>query len=85
MTFRAQFRTPQQAVPPQRARRGPLGMWAVSDRPPQQVVPFTGARHTLAAMQRAALGPRGEQSMLVRQFAETVTRGLEAKDYLVKF
>jgi hypothetical protein len=33
-------------------------------------------------MQEKALGPRGEQSFLVRQFTEEVVRYLEPKDYL---
>lgn len=36
----------------------------------------------MAAMERIALGPRGEQSPLVRQFCEWVTRDIWPKDYL---
>lgn len=37
---------------------------------------------TLSAMERIALGPRGEQSLLVRGFTEHVTRHVAPKDYL---
>lgn len=50
--------------------------------PPSRISRFGGPQHTLQKMQDAALGPRGEQSMRVRQFAEEVTRYLEPKDYL---
>lgn len=46
-----------------------------------RVSPFRGPRDTLEAMARIALGPRGEQSLLVRQFTETVTREVWPKDY----
>ncbi len=46
-----------------------------------RVVPFRGPRDTLASMAKIALGPRGEQSMLVRQFTEAVTREVQPKDY----
>jgi hypothetical protein len=44
-------------------------------------MPFRGPRDTLASMAKIALGPRGEQSMLVRQFTEAVTREVWPKDY----
>lgn len=44
--------------------------------------PYTGPRDTLAAMERVALGPRGERSYLVRQFTEKVTQHVAPKDYL---
>lgn len=50
--------------------------------PPTRIVPFGGPRHTLEKMEEAAIGPRGEQSIRVRQFTEAVVRGLEPKDYL---
>lgn len=46
-----------------------------------RVMPFRGPRDTLASMAKIALGPRGEQSMLVRQFTEAVTREVWPKDY----
>lgn len=53
-------------------------------KPPEQVrlSRFTGPEDTLAAMERIALGPRGEQSPLVRQFTEAVVRDVHPKDYL---
>lgn len=50
--------------------------------PPTRLTPFTGPAHTLRVMEDKALGARGEQSFLVRQFAEEVTRHVEPKDYL---
>lgn len=44
--------------------------------------PFQGPRDTLAAMERIALGARGEQSLIVRQFTEWVTHDVWPKDYL---
>lgn len=58
-----------------------LGGW-FGDSPPSRVTPFKGPRHTLQKMADMALGPRGEQSIKVRQFAEMVVRHLEPKDYL---
>ncbi len=43
---------------------------------------FKGPKDTLKAMTRIALGPRGEQSLLVRQFTELVIRDVWPKDYL---
>ena len=72
-------------VLPPRSRYGMRGFGALFGgypAPPTRVTPFTGPAHTLEVMQDKALGPRGEQSILVRQFAEEVTRHLEPKDYL---
>jgi len=44
--------------------------------------PFTGPKDTLRSMAEIALGPRGEQSLIVRQFTEWVTRDVWPKDYL---
>lgn len=44
--------------------------------------PFRGPEDTLRAMADAALGPRGEKSMLVRGFTEWVLRDVWPKDYL---
>ena len=46
------------------------------------VRPFGGPRDTLNKMAEHALGPRGEQSSLVRQFTEWVVRDVHPKDYL---
>lgn len=42
---------------------------------------FTGPKDTLKAMERIALGPRGEQSPVVRQFTEYVVKDIWPKDY----
>ena len=44
--------------------------------------PFRGPKDTLRSMERTALGPRGEQSPVVRQFTEWVVRDVWPKDYL---
>jgi len=43
---------------------------------------FRGPKDTLDAMARIAHGPRGEKSLLVRQFTEAITRDVFPKDYL---
>jgi hypothetical protein len=58
-----------------------MGGWLGDDQT-AVVRPFRGPRHTLESMEKLALGPRGEQSFRVRQFAETIVRYLEPKDYL---
>jgi hypothetical protein len=50
--------------------------------PPTTVRPFTGPFDTLKVMAAHALGPRGEQSTIVRQFTEAVVRDIQPKDYL---
>lgn len=50
--------------------------------PPHAISGFRGPRHTLEVMTQKASGPRGEQSIRVRQFTEAVVRGVEPKDYL---
>ena len=44
--------------------------------------PFKGPKDTLRAMERIALGPRGEQSPVVRRFTEWATEEVFPKDYL---
>lgn len=51
-------------------------------RPPVQFAGFNGAQDTARAMVRAAQGPRGEKSILVRSMVERITAGLQPKDYL---
>lgn len=46
------------------------------------VSPFGGPEHTLRSMVSHAIGDRGEKSFPVRQFAESVVRHVEPKDYL---
>jgi hypothetical protein len=50
--------------------------------PPASVQPFGGPRDTLDKMAEAALGPRGERSIIVRRFAEWVLQTVQPKDYL---
>lgn len=50
--------------------------------PPTTLSPFRGPEDTLRAMAQAALGERGEKSMLVRGFAEMILRDVWPKDYL---
>lgn len=50
--------------------------------PPTALRPFRGPEDTLRAMAEAALGARGEKSMLVRGFAEFLLRDVQPKDYL---
>lgn len=52
-----------------------------SAQPPTTYSGFTGAPDTLAAMVRAAQGPRGERSMLVRTMLERLTDQMQPKDY----
>ncbi len=54
-----------------------LGTPSVSD-----VRPYRGPNATLETMARHALGPRGEQSMRVRAFTESIVREVHPKDYL---
>lgn len=54
----------------------------LSLQPPVQFSGFTGAHDTVRAMVRAAQGPRGEKSMLVRSVVERITARLQPKDYL---
>jgi len=51
-------------------------------QPTYRLSGFTGHPDTLKEMQRAAQGPRGEQSMLVRSVMEGIVRDLHPKDYL---
>ena len=49
---------------------------------PYRTRSFSGAHDTMAAMARAALGPRGEQSFRVCQLAEYLVEEVTPKDYL---
>ena len=55
---------------------------ALESAPPVTFRPFAGPRSTIAEMIRALNGPRGERSVRVRSFTESVVRGLQPKDYL---
>lgn len=67
---------------PQAGLRGRSGATMLGTAPQASVRPFRGPRTTLDAMAKAILGPRGEQSMRVRQFTEWVVRDVWPKDYL---
>jgi hypothetical protein len=54
----------------------------LENAPPTVFSGFSGSPDTLRAMVLAALGPRGEQSMLVRTMSEQIVSGLRPKDYL---
>lgn len=58
-------------------QRGMLGKL-----PQAQLAPFRGARDTLRLMSELALGPRGEQSPVVRHFTSWVVADVQPKDYL---
>jgi hypothetical protein len=57
-------------------------MHSLSYQPPHTLSGFTGHPDTLAEMRRAALGLRGEQSLLVRSVVEQICFGVRGKDYL---
>lgn len=48
---------------------------------PATIVPYRGTPATIAKMCELALGPRGEQSLVVRRHAEQVVSNLRPKDY----
>jgi hypothetical protein len=50
--------------------------------PPTEVNAFRGPADTLERMAEAALGARGERSIVVRQFTEWVLGAVQPKDYL---
>lgn len=58
------------------------GATPIADAPPTVIRPFHGPQDTIEEMIRACLGPRGEQSTLVRSLKDHVVRGLPSKDYL---
>ena len=82
MAFSAAFahraQQAQIAQPSHRSAGGMLGNF------PERVKfgPFKGPKDTLRSMERLTLGPRGEQSHVVRQFTEWATQDVFPKDYL---
>jgi hypothetical protein len=50
--------------------------------PKTELGAFRGPKDTLELISQHALGQYGERSMIVRQFAEWVLRGVQPKDYL---
>ena len=61
--------------------RGGLGDLPYLATRPVELSGFDGAPDTLRAMVRAAQGPRGEQSMVVRSVVDDIVAGLQPKDY----
>lgn len=77
------YRRVRLGAAPAAAPRRPQGVVGAFGAPaPYAVKPFSGAEDTLRSMADAALGPRGEQSFPVRQFAEWIVRDVAPKDYL---
>lgn len=56
--------------------------YAIADAPPTTVRPFQGPADTLRVMIEMTIGPRGEQSTLVRSLKDHIVRDLAPKDYL---
>ena len=75
--------SPQHAAPYRGLASGaPASRDFLGTAPPTTVEAFRGPSDTLERMAAAALGPRGEQSIIVRQFTEWVLGGVQPKDYL---
>jgi hypothetical protein len=55
---------------------------SLAANPPHHLSGFHGHPDTLREMVRAAQGPRGEKSLLVRRMTEQVIRQVQPKDYL---
>jgi hypothetical protein len=53
----------------------------IQSAPPTTFRSFAGPQTTIQEMVRALNGPRGERSVRVRSFTESVVRGLQPKDY----
>lgn len=54
---------------------------AIADSSPTQIRPFHGPVDTIMLMVQMTLGPRGEQSTLVRSMKDHIVRDLAPKDY----
>lgn len=54
----------------------------IADSPPTRLGRFTGPDDTLSLMVELALGPRGEQSSMVRSLKDHIIRKGQPKDYL---
>jgi hypothetical protein len=59
-----------------------LAALPIADSPPQVVRPYRGPHDTVQTMLQMIVGPRGEQSMLVRSLKDHIVRELQPKDYL---
>lgn len=55
---------------------------AIADSPPTEIRPFHGPADTIVLMISMTVGPRGEQSTLVRSLKDHIVRDLAPKDYL---
>lgn len=58
-----------------------LAATPIADAPPTTIRPFTGPADTVKEMIRAIVGPRGEQSTLVRSLKDHIIREVQPKDY----
>jgi hypothetical protein len=72
---------PRIETPSSRYLRAP-GTQFLGKPPTSYVAQFRGPEDTLKVMAEMALGDNGERSMLVRHFANWVTRDIWPKDYL---
>lgn len=54
---------------------------AIADSPPTQIRPFHGPEDTIVLMINMTVGPRGEQSTLVRSLKDHIVRDIAPKDY----
>ena len=59
-----------------------LAATPIADAPPTVIRPFNGPADTVREMIRAVVGPRGEQSTLVRGVKDHIIRDVQPKDYL---
>lgn len=59
-----------------------MGALPIADAPPTTIRPFHGPSDTVSAMIDAIVGPRGEQSTLVRGVKDHIIRNVQPKDYL---
>jgi hypothetical protein len=59
-----------------------LAATPIADAAPTTIRPFHGPADTVHAMIDAIVGPRGEQSTLVRGVKDTIVRKIQPKDYL---
>ena len=61
-----------------------LGATPIADSPPTVIRPFNGPADTVREMIKAVVGPRGEQSTLVRGVKDHIIRDVQPKDYLTE-
>jgi hypothetical protein len=59
-----------------------LAATPIADAPPTVIRPFHGPADTVREMIKAVVGPRGEQSTLVRGVKDHIIREVQPKDYL---